>query len=93
MQALPRVTHGKDLYKTCHQSLMERNYASPNLHKTLIIYDWYTISREGFMQNAKRVGTLPLVCSTSYICNSESNEIYSQLHGVYSICVCINSSQ
>ena len=62
-QALPRVTHGKDLCKTRHQSLMGRNYASPNLHKTLIIYDWYTISREGFMQNAKRVGTLPLVCN------------------------------
>jgi len=31
MQALlPRVTHGKDLSKTCHQSLMGRNYASPN---------------------------------------------------------------
>jgi len=42
---------------------MGRNYASPNLHKTLIIYDWYTISREGFMQNAKRVGTLPLLCN------------------------------
>ena len=40
---------------------MGRNYASPNLHKTLITYDWYTISREGFMQNAKIVGTLPLV--------------------------------
>jgi len=57
MQAFPRVTHGKDLCKTRHQSLMGRNYA------TLIIYDWYTISREGFMQNAKRVGTLPLVCN------------------------------
>jgi len=38
MQALPRVTH--DLCKTRHQSLMERNYASPNLHETLIICDW-----------------------------------------------------
>ena len=63
MQALPRVTHGKDLCKIRHQSLMGRNYASPNLHKTLIIYDWYIISWEGFMQNAKRVGTLPLVCN------------------------------
>jgi len=61
MQALPRITHGKDLCETHHQSLIGRNYASPNLHKTLIIYDWYTISRGGFMQNAKRVGTLPLV--------------------------------
>ena len=46
MQALPRVTHGKDLCKTRHQSLMGRNYASPNLHKTLIICDWLTISRD-----------------------------------------------
>ena len=59
----PRVTHGKDLCKTRHWSLTYgRNYVSPNLHKTLIIYDWWTISREGFMQNAKRVGTLSLVC-------------------------------
>ena len=35
MQALPTVTHGKDLCKTHHQSLMVRNYASPNLHKIL----------------------------------------------------------
>jgi len=54
MEALPRVTLGKDLCKTHHQSLMARNYASPNLHKTLIIYDWLTISREGLMQNAKK---------------------------------------
>ena len=67
MQALPRVTLGKDLCKTRHQSLMGRNYASPNLHKTLILYDWYTISREGFMQNPKSVGTLPLVCKWLWI--------------------------
>jgi len=35
MQALPRVTHGKDLCKTCLQSPMGRKYASPDLHKTL----------------------------------------------------------
>jgi len=61
----PLCVHlGKDLCKTHHQSLMGRNYAS---HKTLIIYDWYTLSREGFMQNAKRVGTLPLACNWLWI--------------------------
>jgi len=36
MQALPRVTHGKDLCKARHQSLMGRNYASPNLHSLIL---------------------------------------------------------
>ena len=64
MQAYLELLMGiKDLCKTHQQSLMGRNYASPNLHKTPIICDWYTTSREGFMQNAKRVGTLPLVCN------------------------------
>ena len=53
MQALPTVAHAKDLCRICHQSLMGSNYASPNLHKTLIICNWYTISGEGFMQNTK----------------------------------------
>ena len=40
MKALLRVTRGKDLCKVRHQSLIGRNNASPNLHKTLIICDW-----------------------------------------------------
>ena len=43
MQALPWVTHGKDLCKTCHQLLLGRNYAESVLHKSFIIYNLYTI--------------------------------------------------
>ena len=43
MQALPWVTHGKDLCKTRHELLMERNYAKRVLHKSFIIYSLYTI--------------------------------------------------
>jgi len=57
MQALPRVTHGNDLCNTLmrHPSLMhgEELYASPNLHKTVIICDCYTISRGGFYAKQK----------------------------------------
>jgi len=35
MKALPRVTGGKDLCKTCHQSHRGRNNASPNCKKPL----------------------------------------------------------
>jgi len=60
MQALPRVTHGNDLCKTRHQSLIGR------IMQVLICinpHNNYVTGREGFMQNAKRVGTLSLVCN------------------------------